>query len=120
MIYRHPPPPSPFLILNPNIRTFSAETESIQGRAGDLVAAGTGGRAVDPVKAGGTADGTVVALETEDRVGFFPPRLLAETKLGKHARSLEESIRQRETPAENPDARVAPIDTGYGGNTTRH
>lgn len=83
--------------------------------------AGTGGRAVDPVKAGGTADGTVVTLETEDRVGSFsPPRLSGETKLGKHAHALEGSIRERETPAENPDARVAPIDTGYGGNTTGH
>lgn len=39
-------------------------------RAGDLVAAGTRGRAVDPVKTGGTADGTVVALETEDNFVF--------------------------------------------------
>lgn len=53
------------------IRTFSAETESVQVRAGDLVAAGTRGRAVDPVETGWTADGTVVALETEKRFFSF-------------------------------------------------
>lgn len=53
------------------IRTFSAETESVQVRAGAVVAAGTRGRAVGPVETGGTADGTVVALETEEKVFSF-------------------------------------------------
>lgn len=50
------------------IRTFCADTEPVQVRAGAVVAAGTRGRAVDPVETGGTADGTVVALETEEKV----------------------------------------------------
>lgn len=94
------------------IRTFAAETEAVQVRAGDLVAAGTRGRAIDPVETGWTADGTVVALETE----FF--QLLAKTKFSKQASALEESI--SEIHAENPDACMGPINTGCGRNTTWH
>lgn len=50
------------------ITTFCADTEPVQVRAGAVVAAGARGRAVDPVETVGTADGTVVALETEEKV----------------------------------------------------
>lgn len=53
------------------IRTFSAEAEAVQVGAGELVEAGAPGRAVDPVETGGTADGAVVALETEERFFSF-------------------------------------------------
>lgn len=80
------------------------------------MAAGTRRRAVDPVKPGGTAEGTVITLQRET-TSFFP-QLLAKTKLGKQACALEESA--SEIPAENPDASVGPINTGYGQNTTWH
>lgn len=78
------------------------------------MAAGTRGGAVDPVKTGGTADGTVIALEREDSF-FSLLQLLAKTKFSKQARALEERM-----PAENPDASVGPINTGHGRNTTWH
>lgn len=56
-----------YLLKSTDNHTFSADAGAVDVPAGDLVVAGARGGAVGPVEACGTADGAVVALETEDR-----------------------------------------------------